>query len=122
MIAVLIGPLQFFSSLRKKHPQLHRRTGRSYLFAILAGAGCAIVLAIQHNMIMQHRLAFGTGSLGLAVAWLFAIGNGIVGDQEKKRCSAPQMDGKELCCDVRLHFFQDFVYARRKLLTGRQYR
>ncbi|MBB1287276.1 DUF2306 domain-containing protein [Flavisolibacter sp. BT320] len=70
MVALLIGPLQFFASIRKKNPRLHRRTGRMYLGAIAAGAICAIILSIQHNIIMQKRIAFGTGTLGLAAAWL----------------------------------------------------
>lgn len=70
MVALLLGPLQFFASIRKKHPRIHRFTGRVYLFAVVAGAFCAIILSIQHNIVIQKRIAFGTGTLGLAAAWL----------------------------------------------------
>jgi hypothetical protein len=74
MIALLIGPLQFFSSIRKKYPRFHRMTGRTYLISILVGAGCATILAINHNIIIQKRIVFGTGLLGLAAAWLLTSG------------------------------------------------
>lgn len=70
MVALLFGPFQFSALIRKKHLQIHRLTGRIYLLAILAGAICAIILSIQHNIIIQKRIAFGTGTLGLAAAWL----------------------------------------------------
>ncbi len=74
IIALLIGPLQFFSSFRKKYPHIHRMTGRIYLLSILFGAACAIILAINHNIIVQKRVVFGTGLLGLAAAWLLTSG------------------------------------------------
>lgn len=74
MIALLIGPLQFFASFRKRYPHIHRMTGRIYLLSILLGATCAIILAINHNIIVQKRVVFGTGLLGLAAAWLLTSG------------------------------------------------
>lgn len=74
MIALLLGPLQFFPSIRKNRPRFHRLTGRIYLLSILIGAVCAIILAINHNIAIQNRLVFGTGLLGLAAAWLLTSG------------------------------------------------
>jgi uncharacterized membrane protein len=70
MIAILIGPFQFFPSLRKKFPRIHRLTGRTYLISISIAAIAAIILAINHNIIEQGRIVFGTGLLGLAAAWV----------------------------------------------------
>lgn len=74
MIAILIGPFQFFPSIRKKHPHIHRLIGKIYLLAILVAGIAATVLAINHNIIIQNRIAFGTGLLGLAAAWFTTSG------------------------------------------------
>ena len=74
MIAILVGPLQFFTTLRKNYPYLHRLTGRIYLLSVLIAAVVAAILAINHNIITQNRVVFGTGLLGLAAAWLLTSG------------------------------------------------
>jgi len=74
MIAILLGPFQFFPSIRKKHPRSHRLTGRFYLLSVIIAAMTAIILAINHNIIVQHRIIFGTGLLVLAAAWLLTSG------------------------------------------------
>lgn len=74
MIALLLGPLQFFSSIRKSRPHFHRLTGRIYLISILIGAACAIILAINHTIAIQKKLVAGTGLLGLAGAGLLTSG------------------------------------------------
>jgi uncharacterized membrane protein len=74
MIAILIGPLQFFSSIRKKYPYYHRLTGRVYLLSVTIAAAIAFYLAIAHNIMDQKRYTFGTGLLGLGSAWLLTSG------------------------------------------------
>lgn len=74
MIAILIGPFQFFPGIRKNYKYFHRLTGRIYLSSILVAATTAIILAINHNIIDDHRFTFGTGLLGLAAAWLLTSG------------------------------------------------
>jgi hypothetical protein len=74
MIAILIGPFQFFPSIRKNYPHIHRLTGRVYLLSILIAAIAATILAINHNIIVQRRIVFGTGLLGLAAAWFLTSG------------------------------------------------
>jgi hypothetical protein len=74
MIAILFGPFQFFPSVRKKYTQIHRMTGRIYLVSVLIAAIAATILSISHNIIVQHRIIFGTGLLGLAVAWFLTSG------------------------------------------------
>jgi uncharacterized membrane protein len=63
--AILTGPFQFFSSIRKKYPKTHRLTGRIYLISILVAVTVALYLAIRHNIMEQHRVVFGTGLVGL---------------------------------------------------------
>jgi Predicted membrane protein (DUF2306) len=74
MIAILIGPFQFFPSIRNKYPFIHRLTGRTYLLSITIAGIAATVLAINHNIIVQNRIVFGTGLLGLAAAWFVTSG------------------------------------------------
>jgi hypothetical protein len=74
MIALLLGPIQFFPSIRKRNPSFHRLTGKIYLLAILFGSITAIILAVFNNIITHNRVVFGTGLLGLAAAWLTTSG------------------------------------------------
>lgn len=46
-IALLVGPFQFFGSIRRRHPKVHRVLGRVYLLGgILPGALTGIVVAV----------------------------------------------------------------------------
>jgi uncharacterized membrane protein len=46
-IALLVGPFQFFDSIRRRHPKVHRILGRVYLLGgILPGALTGIVVAV----------------------------------------------------------------------------
>lgn len=74
MIAILVGPFQFFPSIRRQFPQIHRLTGRIYLVSVSLAAIAATILAINHNIIVEHRIEFGTGLLGLAAAWFLTSG------------------------------------------------
>ncbi|WP_194201983.1 DUF2306 domain-containing protein [Glycomyces albidus] len=46
-IALLVGPFQFFGSIRRNHPKIHRVVGRVYLLAgVLPGSLSGIVAAV----------------------------------------------------------------------------
>ncbi|SDE36593.1 DUF2306 domain-containing protein [Glycomyces harbinensis] len=46
-IALLVGPFQFFGSIRRDHPKVHRTIGRIYLLAgVLPGSLSGIVVAV----------------------------------------------------------------------------
>lgn len=46
-IALLVGPFQFFGSIRRRHPKAHRVLGRVYLLAgVLPGSLSGIVVAV----------------------------------------------------------------------------
>jgi len=74
MIAILVGPFQFFPAIRKRYTRMHRLSGRVYLVSVLIAAVASTILAIGHNIIDQHRIVFGTGLLGLAIAWFVTSG------------------------------------------------
>jgi hypothetical protein len=46
-IALLLGPFQFFASIRRRHPKAHRIIGRTYLLGgILPGSLAGVVVAV----------------------------------------------------------------------------
>jgi uncharacterized membrane protein len=45
LLALLAGPVQFSSRLRRRHPQFHRVLGRIYLISVFIGAFTGIALA-----------------------------------------------------------------------------
>lgn len=69
IFAIVLGPLQFSSRLRRARPTLHRWTGRLYLFVgILIGGSSGLYMA---------TLAYGgavprAGFTLLALAWLYS--------------------------------------------------
>lgn len=73
-IALLIGPLQFFSGVRKKYPIAHRTIGKIYLISLLIAGATAAYLAVAHNLIVKQEFVFGTGVLGLALSWYVTAG------------------------------------------------
>ena len=66
LIAIVIGPFQFWSRIRSKHPAIHRFSGRIYLLSILVGSIGGLGLAFT----IPEGLAYATGLGMLAVAWL----------------------------------------------------
>lgn len=65
MVALLIGPWQFSTSLRQRFLSLHRLSGKVYLIAVLCGCAGATRLAIGTTF----GKAFGFGLLSLAFVW-----------------------------------------------------
>jgi uncharacterized membrane protein len=65
-LALLIGPWQFWTGLRRRYPRVHRWTGRLFLVGVACGVTGAIGLAITG----VEPWAFYVGLMGLATAWL----------------------------------------------------
>jgi uncharacterized membrane protein YozB (DUF420 family) len=74
VIALLIGPLQFFPILRKRYVRMHRNIGKMYLLCIVLSGVAATYLAIVHNLFIKKEFVFGTGVLGMALAWFLTAG------------------------------------------------
>lgn len=68
--ALLLGPLQFLPTLRRRRGWLHRTTGRFYAVACGIGGLSALVLATGVSSGAIATLGFG----GLGVAWLATTG------------------------------------------------
>jgi uncharacterized membrane protein YozB (DUF420 family) len=65
-IAILFGPFQFFSGLRRRHMQLHRWTGYCYLFGVSMGVTASFYVA----PVTPVGPSFGVALWGLGLAWL----------------------------------------------------
>ena len=64
-IALLTGPLQFWTGLRQRKMKLHRWTGRLFLAGVATGVSGSVGLISTTT----NGWAFETGLVGLALAW-----------------------------------------------------
>lgn len=70
LLALVIGPLQFWPRIRNGYPKIHRTLGRIYLVSILFGGLSGLVMAI----ISSKGFFYASGLFGLGVAWLLTSG------------------------------------------------
>ena len=68
LLALVLGPFQFWKAFRNKYLKVHRGLGRTYLIAILIGTICATSLA--WTSAIQVNFAWAFGLQGLAFAWI----------------------------------------------------
>ncbi|HJQ10414.1 MAG TPA: DUF2306 domain-containing protein [Gemmatimonadaceae bacterium] len=66
LLALFLGPLQFWSALRRRYARLHRWSGRLYLAGVAVGATMAAGLVWRMPPGLTHAAGLG----GLAVAWV----------------------------------------------------
>jgi uncharacterized membrane protein len=66
MLALLLGPLQFLTALRRRYARVHRWSGRVYL----ASVGVASVMAAFMIAHSTFNYAFRSGLAGLVFAWV----------------------------------------------------
>jgi uncharacterized membrane protein len=65
MVALAIGPFQFWTAFRAKVPALHRWTGRLFLLAVAVGSVGGLYLAMTTEGALPYAMGLGM----LAVAW-----------------------------------------------------
>src|ERR1035437_269642 len=65
-LALLTGPWQFWTGLRRRNPRIHRWTGRLFLLGVATGVAGAVGLSITTT----YGWGFAVGLMGLASAWL----------------------------------------------------
>jgi len=70
LLAILIGPLQFWARIRKDYVQVHRWSGRVYLAAVVVGGIASLGLAATSKV----TLTCAAGLAGLGLAWLTTAG------------------------------------------------
>jgi len=66
LVAIVIGPMQFWPRIRNNHPKVHRISGRIYLGAVLVGATGGMGLALTSGI----NASYAGGLFALAIAWL----------------------------------------------------
>lgn len=64
-LALLTGPMQFWTGLRRRNLTFHRWTGRLFLLGVAVGVTGSVGLAVTTT----NGWAFETGLMGLASAW-----------------------------------------------------
>jgi heme/copper-type cytochrome/quinol oxidase subunit 3 len=74
LLALVVGPFQFWARLRNGYPKVHRISGRIYLLSVLLGAVAGMAMAVTSS----RGLAYGSGLFGLSVAWLLTSGMAFV--------------------------------------------
>jgi hypothetical protein len=70
LVAVLTGPPQLWLGFADRRMGLHKSMGMAYVAAVVVGSAGAFPLAFQ----TQGGWVFGTGLIGLAIAWLTTTG------------------------------------------------
>lgn len=65
--ALILGPFQFFTGLRRTRPGLHRAMGKVYVVCCLAAGAAGLILAFGARTGPISTAGFGL----LAVAWIF---------------------------------------------------
>jgi len=68
MIALVIGPFQFSTTLRKNNIKLHKKMGKIYVFSILLSMPFAILLNIYHR-IPNADINFVFENISQALVW-----------------------------------------------------
>lgn len=68
--ALLSGPLQFSSRLRRRNPKFHRVLGRIYVSAVFIAAPLAIIIAATRHV--PQAVFFVTANVVQAGTWLIA--------------------------------------------------
>lgn len=69
-LALLTGPWQFWTGLRRRNMQVHRWTGRLFLL----GVACGVTGAVGMALTAVGTWAFEVALMGLATSWLVTTG------------------------------------------------
>jgi hypothetical protein len=68
LVALVIGPFQFSTTLRKQNIRLHKRIGKTYIITILLAAPFAILLNIYYP-IPGAKITFAFENITQALVW-----------------------------------------------------
>jgi uncharacterized membrane protein len=74
LVAILIGPMQFWSGMRRRHMRAHRIAGRVYVVTVVVGSIAALGMATR----IDGGSAYSFGLGGLALAWITTTGMAFV--------------------------------------------
>ena len=71
IVALLVGPFQFWKGLRMRNLKLHRNLGKVYVISILVGGLCSTILAWTSAVAIHWTWAISLQSL--ALVWLLTV-------------------------------------------------
>ncbi|MBS1524146.1 MAG: DUF2306 domain-containing protein [Bacteroidetes bacterium] len=74
MVALVLGPFQFFGRIRKKYPRTHRTMGKIYLISVVIAGAASFFLSVGKMLIAEKNIVFGLGLFMLGVIWLLSSG------------------------------------------------
>lgn len=72
LIALCLGPFQFWTGFRNRYTKIHRVLGFAYLIGVLIGTVSSVSLALTTGMALHWTWAIAL--IGLAVAWISTTG------------------------------------------------
>lgn len=78
-LALILGPVQFWSGFKLRWPRAHRTLGYAYALGIIAGGGTAFVLAVRSSL-----PDFGFSLFFLGVAWWLTLGMALVAIRNRR--------------------------------------
>jgi uncharacterized membrane protein len=81
VVALLVGPIQLWLGLTRRHLRLHRALGRVYLGAAALGLSGASYLIAKE---LPGDWVFAGGLLGLACAWTLTTGMGYLAIRRRR--------------------------------------
>jgi len=82
VVALIIGPFQFWKAFRNKNLSLHRWLGRTYLIVILLGSICSTILAWTSSIRVNFSWALSLQSL--AFAWIITSAMAYISVRRKR--------------------------------------
>lgn len=80
MLAVVLGPLQFWPRIRRDYLPFHRIAGRVYVVAVLVGSIASLGISFRLG---ANNAAYASGLIGLAVAWILTTSMAFVAIRRK---------------------------------------
>jgi uncharacterized membrane protein len=80
VIATVLGPLQFWSKIRRDYLPFHRIAGRTYLTAVLGGSFASLGMSFRMS---TDNAAYAGGLIGLAFAWTFTTSMAFIAIRRK---------------------------------------
>ena len=66
LLALVIGPMQFWPAMRRDYPQAHRIAGRVYVIAVVVGSIAAFGLAAK----IEGSPTYSLGLAAMGIVWL----------------------------------------------------
>jgi len=95
LLFMILGPLQFNATIRLRHPQWHRWSGRLYLLCSLIVGLTALVMSFAMPAIAAVNQA--TATTLFAILFLFLVGQSLLAYLAPPNCPTSRVDDSRFC-------------------------